>query len=217
MTTVVVHFTAKPGQRDALTDALASAIQGTIDKPECHKVQLMVDDDHADRFAMVEEWTSAQAHKAYAQALMSDPKMAPLMELMAGPPDVRYLSHRAAGGGEWGGPGHLEISSEDVDATKAFLTDVFNWRFTPMMEGYDGFWAPGALSGGLRPKMAEEPCAQSIPYLIVDDLDARLKRVEAAGGTITVPIQEIPHAGRFFWFMTPGGLQLAAWESAPKA
>jgi len=215
-TTVIVNFEAKPGQRDAVTGLLSQAIQHTITLPDCHDAILVVDDDHPERFYMVQKWTNADAHRAYAQSLMGNPKMDPVMALLASPPDSRYTTHHTSGGGEWGGPQHLEICSNDTAATQAFLTDVFGWRFNALMPGYDGFWAPGALAGGLRPKMPEEPAPQTVPYLVVDDLDERLARVQAAGGTVVVPIQEVPGAGRFFWFLDPGGLQLAVWETTPQ-
>ena len=39
-----------------------------------------------------------------------------------------------------------------------------------------------------------------------------MQRVQDADGSITVPIQEVPHAGRFF--LAPRGLQLAVWQNA---
>jgi uncharacterized protein len=215
-TTVIVNFTAKPGMRDAVVAMLSQAVQKTITNPDCWKVDLVVDEDSDDPFYMVQDWTHSDAHKAYVEKVMADPKMGPVMEALAAPPDTRYCQRAAAGGGEWGGPAHLEISSNDVPATSKFLTDVFGWSFNEWMPGYTGFWAPGALMGGLRPKMDEEEAPQAIPYLVVNDLDARLEAVQAAGGTITVPIQTVPNAGRFFWFLDPGGLQLAAWESASR-
>ena len=215
-TTVIVNFVAKPGQRDAVTTLLGKAIQKTITNPACFKAVMHLDQDHADRFYMVQEWQSADDHRTYAQGLMGNPMMAPVMEALAAPPDSRYLAQHSAGGGEWGGPQHLELSSLDVEATKGFLTDVFGWSFDEWMPGYQGFWAPGALFGGLRPKMEEEPAPQAIPYLVVNDIEARLAAVAAAGGTITVPIQVVEGAGRMFWFVAPGGLQLAVWESAPR-
>lgn len=214
--TAIIHFTAKPGHRDTLTAGLSKAIQGTIDREGCYKADLLVDQDSDVKFAMVQHWTTADLHRAYVDEIMQSPKMQQMFGLMEHPPQTSYFDTHTAGGGLWGGPGHLELSSEDTAATAAFLTDVFAWKFTEMMPGYSGFWAPGALMGGLRDKMAEEAAPQAIPYLVVDDLDARLLRVQAAGGTITVPIQTVPNAGRFFWFIAPGGLTLAAWQSAPK-
>ncbi len=213
-TTVIVDFTAKPGMRDQLTAMLGEAIQMTIRKPDCFKAVLVTDDDDADRFAMVQEWRSADAHREYAAGLMGNPKMAAAMDLMALPPKSRYHSHHTAGGGDWGGPGHLELTSTDVEATKSFLTDVFDWRFEMWMDDYQGWWAPGAFMGGLRTAHEAEGGPGSTPYLVVNDFEARLEAVKAAGGTIIVPPQTIEHAGRFFVFAAPGGLCLAVWESA---
>jgi len=215
-TTAIIQFTAKPGQRAKLLEGLGKAIQKTVDRPDCFKAHLLADQDSDTKFAMVQDWTNADAHKAYVAEIMENPMMQQMMGLMEHPPQTSYYDKSAQGGGTWGGPAHLELSSNDSKATQAFLADVFDWRFQNMMDGYDGFSAPGDFMGGLRPKMEEEPAPQTIPYLVVADLDARLERVKAAGGTIVVPIQEIPHAGRFFWFMTPGDLVLACWQSFDK-
>lgn len=214
--TAVIQFTAKPGHRDTLVGGLSQAINATISNPHCFKADLLVDQDSDTKFSMIQHWRTSDAHREYVAELMKSEKMQQMLGLMEHPPQTTYYDTKASGGGEWGGPGHLELSTNDMDATKAFLSSAFGWRFEEWMPGYTGWWAPGALMGGLRPTMEEEPTPQAVPYLVVDDLDARLVRVKEAGGTITVPIQEIPHAGRFFWFLTPGGLQLAVWESAPQ-
>lgn len=211
--TVIVRFQAKPGQGPALAAALGQAVQHTITLPDCFKVVLKVNQADSDAMVIYEEWRTAEAYKAYEAAVMADPKMGPVMEMMAGPPNAEYFDDHSHGGGAWGGPGHLEISTNDLAATKAFLTEVFNWQIDAWMDNYEGFLAPGGFMGGLRPKMPEEPAPQTVPYLIVDDLEARMAAVEAAGGTIVVPIQTVPNAGRFFWFLAPGGVQLAVWES----
>lgn len=212
-TTVIVQIQAKSGQGAAAADALGKAVQATVQNAGCYRADLVVDEDDGERMAIYSEWASAAAHKEYAAALAASPKMAALSALLEGPPKSTYYRAHAHGGGQWGGPGHLELGSNDPAVTRTFLQDVFHWRFSPMMEGYDGFWAPGAIFGGLRPKMEEEAAPQTIPYLTVDDIEARMEQVQAAGGTITVPIQEVPNAGRFFWFLAPGGLPLAVWES----
>jgi hypothetical protein len=43
-----------------------------------------------------------------------------------------------------------------------------------------------------------------------DDLEDALRRVEAAGGVVTVPIFEFP-GGRRFHFRDPTGNELAVW------
>ncbi len=212
--TVIVDIQAQPGKGAQLADILGMAIQKTIAKPNCWRATLMIDDDDPDHLVMHQEWRDHSFHKAYVDELMADEKMAHVMKtLMTRPPKSTYLNDCAFGLGEWGGPQHLEICSADTDATRDFLTNVFGWTFASWMEGYEGFLTPGFLMGGLRPKMDEEPAPQTVPYLIVDDLEDRMAAVQAAGGTVTVPIQEVPDAGRFFWFIAPGGLQLAVWES----
>ena len=53
---------------------------------------------------------------------------------------------------------------------------------------------------------------QTVPLVILksDDLEDAQRRVEAAGGVVTVPIFEFP-GGRRFHFRDPAGNELAVW------
>ena len=42
-------------------------------------------------------------------------------------------------------------------------------------------------------------------YIAVDDVDARVKKAQAAGGTLARPIWDIPHVGRVALIREPGG------------
>jgi|GEM_PF-602503 len=212
-TIVTVTLTCRPDGRRSAIEQLTAALDASLEQPDCIEANLLVDDDDAARLVCVERWASAGAHKEYQRGLVGKEAALALMDSLTEPPTTRYhtVAHRA--GGAWGGPQHLELSSDDVAATTQFLGAVFGWRFVEYMPGYQGFWAPGALFGGVRAVAEPEAGPTSTPYLVVDDLDARATAVEAAGGRITVPIREIPGAGRMFWFEAPGGLPLAVWES----
>ena len=44
-----------------------------------------------------------------------------------------------------------------------------------------------------------------MPYLAVDDVDARIEKAVAAGAKLAKPIFDIPHIGRLAILMLPGG------------
>ena len=101
---------------------------------------------------------------------------------------------------------YVELAATDLAASKTFYEAAFGWQMT----GYGPTYA--ASSGqdtniGLQADPAEVSAAP-LPVIAVDDLDAALARVVAAGGTLTVPIFAFP-GGRRFHVRDPGGNEIA--------
>ena len=103
---------------------------------------------------------------------------------------------------------YVELRAGDMQASKAFYAAAFGWGFTDYGPDYAAFEGAG-LDGGLD---ATTPTADRPPLVILksDDLEDALRRVEAAGGVVTVPIFEFP-GGRRFHFRDPPGNELAGW------
>ena len=105
-------------------------------------------------------------------------------------------------------PGHgtfhwNELMTGDVEAAKAFYSATIGWQFDgmPMPEGM--YWVA---------KMDDQPVAglmdmtgivpegvppHWMPYLEVDDIDARLAKIKAAGGEVLREAFDVPEVGRF--------------------
>lgn len=98
-----------------------------------------------------------------------------------------------------------ELMTTDFVAAKAFYEAVVpGWNFSPgppEANGY-GFIAnnDGGMTGGvmtLTPEMGEHgarPCW--VGYIGVDDADASVAAIEAAGGACLMPAHDVPMAGR---------------------
>lgn len=102
---------------------------------------------------------------------------------------------------------YLELPVGDVGALKAFYGQVFDWQFTDFGPGYASTISGDTdvgLDGGAQGR------TQLLPVIAVDDLEATLAAVEAAGGVVTVPIFSFL-GGRRFHFRDPQGHELAAW------
>lgn len=118
------------------------------------------------------------------------------------------------------GPGsivHLELYSEDADATRAFFEAAFDWRFERPegMEEMDyHLWRSETPPfGGLAP--ADSPPFDPptvLAYLLVDDIDEAVEAVTEAGAEVLVQ-QGIPGAGAMAMYEAPGGVIGAVWES----
>jgi predicted enzyme related to lactoylglutathione lyase len=110
---------------------------------------------------------------------------------------------------------HVEIHSNAPEKTKAFLKDVFDWKFQDMPEmNYSMFEAPSAPGGGLQ--KAENLPAGIINYILSEDIDGTLKKIQSSGGAVVMPKAEIPGMGWFAVFQDPTGITLALYENAPQ-
>ncbi len=124
------------------------------------------------------------------------------------------------------GPGnivHTEWASNDVDASRAFLSKLFGWEMKDMGNPQQGaYWTFGddklGLGGAVRAVVPEDPGPSATPYVSVDDLDATIAAATEAGATVMVPKMPVEKMGWFAWFQAPGDIVVAAWqndESAP--
>jgi predicted enzyme related to lactoylglutathione lyase len=102
---------------------------------------------------------------------------------------------------------YVELPVKDVAVAKAFYEKAFGWRLADFGPTY-----AATLSGdtdiGLQGDAAEASKAP-LPVIEVDDLEATLAAIEAAGATIVRPIFAFP-GGRRFHFLDPSGNEVAA-------
>lgn len=112
---------------------------------------------------------------------------------------------------------YVEIDVADLARAKTFYTAAFGWEFTDYGPDYAGIRSPDGSGevGGLNGMPAEGAAGPGgvLVQLYSDDLEASLAAVEAAGGTISVPIFSFP-GGRRFAFDDPEGNRLGVWTAA---
>jgi uncharacterized protein len=104
---------------------------------------------------------------------------------------------------------YLELPVATTDRAKAFYSGAFGWTFTDFGPSYAATTS-GDSDIGFQADAAEQAAAL-LPVIEVGDLDAALAAVEAAGGTITLPIFTFP-GGRPFHFRDPDGHELAVMQ-----
>jgi len=102
---------------------------------------------------------------------------------------------------------YVEFPVSDVAAAKAFYEAAFGWTLTAFGPSYAAT-TTGDSDIGLQGDAAEATKAP-LPVIEVDDLDAALDAVRAAGGAIVRPIFAFP-GGRRFHFTDPSGNEAAA-------
>lgn len=101
----------------------------------------------------------------------------------------------------------VELPARDIAAARAFYAEAFAMALTDFGPTY-ACTMTGDVDLGLQGDLAEAPAA-ALAVITVDDLDAALAAVEAAGGKITRPVFAFP-GGRRFHFTDPHGNELAA-------
>lgn len=105
---------------------------------------------------------------------------------------------------------YVELPIRDVAAVKGFYEQAFGWVFTDYGPDYAATTS-GDTDLGLNGDTAQWT-AQLLPVIQVEDLEAALAQVRAAGGIITLPIFAFP-GGRRFHFRDPHGHELAAMQA----
>jgi uncharacterized protein len=102
---------------------------------------------------------------------------------------------------------YVELPVRDLAGQKHFYATVFGWQFQDFGPSYAATMT-GDVDVGLDADTTQAT-AQLLPVIEVDDLEATLEQVVAAGGTVTMPIFAFP-GGRRFHFRDPDGHELSA-------
>lgn len=106
---------------------------------------------------------------------------------------------------------YIEFAVTDMTEAKRFYAEAFDWSFKDYAPGYCGIRGQEKEAGGffLAEKVERAP---SGPLVVIysEDLDATLKRVRDAGGSIAKECFAFP-GGRRFHFLDPSGNELAVW------
>lgn len=101
----------------------------------------------------------------------------------------------------------MPATGATLDGAKSFYSRAFGWSFVDYGPTYAAF--EEGLEGGFQADPAEAP-AKPLPVLYSEDIEATMRIVADAGGTIVRPIFSFP-GGRRFHFTDPAGNELAVW------
>lgn len=116
---------------------------------------------------------------------------------------------------------HFEIPADEPERAIRFYSDVFGWQ----IQKWDGpmpYWLVGTgdaskpgINGGILQRAY--PGQGVVNTLDVDDLDATVKSVEAAGGKITMPRMAVPGIGWLAYATDPEGNTFGMMQNDPAA
>lgn len=106
---------------------------------------------------------------------------------------------------------HIEIFSQNVDESADFYGKLFGWKTTPMMPQYMLYDGAGGVGGGFSTELAADN--RFCLYIAVEDIEAKLKEIEAAGGKTITPKTKISDEHGFMALFTdPHGTTLGLWS-----
>ncbi|MDQ2743402.1 MAG: VOC family protein [Chloroflexota bacterium] len=115
-----------------------------------------------------------------------------------------------------GTPSWVDLGSPDLAASKAFYGELFGWeaQVAPESEagGYTMFLFHGKAVAGLGPLMQPNQPPAWTTYVSIDDANATIAKVRAAGGAVVVEPMSVLQAGRMAIFTDPTGAYLSIWE-----
>ncbi len=109
-------------------------------------------------------------------------------------------------------PNFIELPTRDLAASRRFFEQVFGMQMTAFGPTY-ACTMTGDVDLGLQADQTEATKAP-LPVIEVNDLEATLAAVAAAGAAITKPTFSFP-GGRRFHFLDPSGNELAAMQVDP--
>ncbi len=112
------------------------------------------------------------------------------------------------------------IAHDPADA-KDFYGSLFGWKPAALPDhpasAYTLFTLGGQRVAGLTP-MSESMKGQGVPpmwvsYILVDDIEAVVGRVESLGGSVQLPPMDIMDSGRMSMIADPSGGSVCLWEA----
>jgi uncharacterized protein len=117
----------------------------------------------------------------------------------------------------------VELHVGDPVAAIRFYQELFGWRTVEMGEPgmtyrvlsiKDGDQQEGAF-GGVSELQSEQETTRWVPYFAVADAEAVLTAVQENGGSMLMPIADVPDVGQIAWLADPGEAVFAVLKPNP--
>lgn len=112
---------------------------------------------------------------------------------------------------------HVELTTRDLEKSKAFYGQLFDWRFETVPVADSGRYTlitVGEGTGGGMFQMADAP-PMWLPYVLVADIRAATQKAKSLGATTLRENHEVPGLGWLSIFTDPQGAMLALWQAEP--
>ena len=106
-----------------------------------------------------------------------------------------------------------ELMTTDMPAAKKFYREALGWELQDLNNPGMAYTIAKKGTREVAGIMSMPEDSQGMPpswgsYVTVDDVDARVARVQSLGGKLCVPARDIPNVGRFAVIADPQGAML---------
>lgn len=118
-----------------------------------------------------------------------------------------------------GVPCWIDLTPPDVDAAATFYAGLFGWELEDRVPAeVPAQYLYARIDGGAAaaigtPIEGDQARTAWTAYVRVTDVEATLKQVWAAGGTVLTGPHDVPGQGRWARFADPEGAELALWQA----
>jgi predicted enzyme related to lactoylglutathione lyase len=122
---------------------------------------------------------------------------------------------------------HFEMPYTDAHRMATFYTSAFGWQTQMLGEKMGDYVlatttptdghrpkSPGAINGGFFPKKPDWPAQHPSVVIAVQDIQASMLKVVAAGGRVLGEPMEIPGVGRYVSFTDTEGNRVSLLQPA---
>jgi uncharacterized protein len=125
---------------------------------------------------------------------------------------------------------HFEMPYDDRERMAKFYQSAFGWQTRMLGEEMGNYVLatttetgesgrpkePGAINGGFFPKKPEWPAQHPSVVIAVDDIQAAMKSVAAAGGKVLGEPLPIPGVGQYVAFFDTEGNRVSMLQPLPR-
>lgn len=114
-----------------------------------------------------------------------------------------------------GVPSWADLATTDVDKARAFYSTLFGWDIEdPETEiPYWMAFQKGLPAAGIGQQQEGQPFSVWTTYFAVDDADATMEKIEAAGGTAIMGPDDVADSGRLAVAADPTGAVFGIWQA----
>ncbi len=111
---------------------------------------------------------------------------------------------------------HVELNTTDLDKSKAFYSQLFDWKLEDMPMGPESYTViqvgQGTGGGMMKHPVPGAPSAW-LAYVLVDDIHVATKKAASLGAKVMKDVTEVTGMGWLSILIDPTGAALGLWQT----
>ncbi len=114
---------------------------------------------------------------------------------------------------------HVELNTTDLDKSKSFYGQLFDWKLEDMPMGPGSYTVIGVgqgTGGGMMKHPVPGAPSAWLAYVLVDDIHVSTKKAASLGANIMRDVMEVPGMGWLSILIDPTGAALGLWQPMKK-